>query len=200
MSAIDASPSNNGRAPEAWSQSWTHLRIDRRTPGYCRVTFDHPPINTITAMTVAELVELVGLIEQDPRVYIPGQSQAVSVSAGGLRARVVAYWFFLPAGDWGLALEGSGLAAARAEPPPDAVLLDIAMPGALDGAQTLRAIKAHSPSLPVIMVTANSDLSLAQGTLRDGALDYLMKPVEIARLREVLMAAMAVSGKAAPPE
>ncbi|TMQ23852.1 MAG: response regulator [Candidatus Rokuibacteriota bacterium] len=94
----------------------------------------------------------------------------------------------------------AGLAAARAEPPPDAVLLDIAMPGALDGAQTLRAIKAHSPSLPVIMVTANSDLSLAQGTLRDGALDYLMKPVEIARLREVLMAAMAVSGKAAPPE
>jgi enoyl-CoA hydratase/carnithine racemase len=29
------------------------------------VTFDHPPINTITATTVAELAELVGLIEQD---------------------------------------------------------------------------------------------------------------------------------------
>jgi enoyl-CoA hydratase/carnithine racemase len=29
------------------------------------VTFDHPPINAITATTVAELVELVGLIEQD---------------------------------------------------------------------------------------------------------------------------------------
>jgi CheY-like chemotaxis protein len=94
----------------------------------------------------------------------------------------------------------AGLAAARAEPPPDAVLLDIAMPGALDGAQTLRAIKAHCPSLPVIMVTANADLSLAQETLRDGALDYVMKPVDIARLREVLMAAMAVSGKDAPPE
>jgi len=32
-------------------------------PGYCRVTFDHRPINTITATTVAELSELVGLIE-----------------------------------------------------------------------------------------------------------------------------------------
>jgi enoyl-CoA hydratase/carnithine racemase len=30
-----------------------------------RVTFDHPPINTITATTVVELAELVGLIEED---------------------------------------------------------------------------------------------------------------------------------------
>jgi enoyl-CoA hydratase/carnithine racemase len=29
------------------------------------VTFDHPPINTITATTVAELIEVVGLIEED---------------------------------------------------------------------------------------------------------------------------------------
>jgi enoyl-CoA hydratase/carnithine racemase len=51
--------------PDAWSRPWTHLRIDRRTPGYCRVTFDHPPINTITATTVAELAELVDLVESD---------------------------------------------------------------------------------------------------------------------------------------
>ena len=55
----------NGRVSEAWSRSWTHLRLDRRSPGYCRVTFDHPPINTITATTVMELAELVVLIEQD---------------------------------------------------------------------------------------------------------------------------------------
>jgi enoyl-CoA hydratase/carnithine racemase len=65
MSTLDASPSNNGRGSEAWSGSWTHFRIDRRSPGYCRVTFHHPPINTITATTVAELAELVGLIEED---------------------------------------------------------------------------------------------------------------------------------------
>jgi enoyl-CoA hydratase/carnithine racemase len=56
---------NNGRGPDTWWQSWTHLHVDRRSRGYCRVTFDHPPINTITATTVAELAELVGLIEQD---------------------------------------------------------------------------------------------------------------------------------------
>jgi enoyl-CoA hydratase/carnithine racemase len=65
MSTTDASPSNNARGSEAWSGSWTHFRIDRRSPGYCRVTFDHPPINTVTATTVAELAELVDLIEED---------------------------------------------------------------------------------------------------------------------------------------
>jgi enoyl-CoA hydratase/carnithine racemase len=65
MSTTDVSPSDNGRASDAWFRSWTHLRVDRRSPGYCRVTFDHPPINTITATTVAELAELVGLIEED---------------------------------------------------------------------------------------------------------------------------------------
>ncbi|MGH2712586.1 MAG: enoyl-CoA hydratase/isomerase family protein [Thermoleophilaceae bacterium] len=65
MSTIDASPSNNGRGSEAWSWSWKHFSVDRRSPGYCRVTFDHPPINTITATTVAQLAELVGLIELD---------------------------------------------------------------------------------------------------------------------------------------
>jgi enoyl-CoA hydratase/carnithine racemase len=65
MSTIDASPSNNGRGSEAWSRPWTHFSVDRRSLGYCRVTFDHPPINTITATTVSELAELVGLIEED---------------------------------------------------------------------------------------------------------------------------------------
>jgi enoyl-CoA hydratase/carnithine racemase len=44
--------------------SWEHFRLERRTPSYWRVTFDHPPINTITATTVAELAELVDLIER----------------------------------------------------------------------------------------------------------------------------------------
>ncbi len=65
MSTTETSPSDNGRGSEAWARSWTHLSIDRRSPSYCRVTFHHPPINTITATTVAELAEVVGLIEQD---------------------------------------------------------------------------------------------------------------------------------------
>ncbi len=65
MSSADTPATSNGRGTDAWSRPWTHLRIDRRSAAYCRVTFAHPPINTITATTVAELAELVGLIEQD---------------------------------------------------------------------------------------------------------------------------------------
>lgn len=65
MSTTDLGFASNGRGSETWSMSWTHFSVDRRSPGYCRVTFDHPPINTTTATTVAELSELVGLIEND---------------------------------------------------------------------------------------------------------------------------------------
>jgi enoyl-CoA hydratase/carnithine racemase len=61
----DVHPSHNGRGSDAWSSSFTHLRLDRPSASYCRVTFNHPPINSVGATTVAELAELVGLVEQD---------------------------------------------------------------------------------------------------------------------------------------
>src|SRR5215207_7056541 len=70
MPTIDSSPSNNGRGSHAWCRTWAHFSIERRSVGYCRVTFEHPPINTITATTVLELAELVGLIEQDPDLNV----------------------------------------------------------------------------------------------------------------------------------
>ncbi|HUA03171.1 MAG TPA: enoyl-CoA hydratase/isomerase family protein [Solirubrobacteraceae bacterium] len=70
MTTLDTSSSTNGRGSAAWSSSWTTIRVDRRSRGYCRVTFEHPPINTITATMVAELAELVGLIEQDPALNV----------------------------------------------------------------------------------------------------------------------------------
>ena len=60
--------SSNGRGRASWTAS--HLRMERLSRGCCRVTFDHPPINTLTATTVAELAELVGLIEQDPDLNV----------------------------------------------------------------------------------------------------------------------------------
>jgi response regulator of citrate/malate metabolism len=72
------------------------------------------------------------------------------------------------------------------------------MPGVLGGVDTLRAIRRSWPDLPVVMVTANVDETIAQTTLREGALDYVMKPLILDRLREVLAAAMALSGKVPP--
>jgi enoyl-CoA hydratase/carnithine racemase len=50
--------------------SWTHLRLERMSPSHWRVTFDHPPINTITATTVEELAQLVDLIEAEPGLNV----------------------------------------------------------------------------------------------------------------------------------
>src|SRR5262245_1359836 len=49
---------------------YTHFALEIRTPAYWRVTFEHPPINTITATTVEELTELVGKIETDPALKV----------------------------------------------------------------------------------------------------------------------------------
>jgi enoyl-CoA hydratase/carnithine racemase len=65
MQPNDASFADNGRGSDTWFRPWTDLSFDRRSSGYCRVTFDRPPINTISATTVAEVAELVDLIEQD---------------------------------------------------------------------------------------------------------------------------------------
>ncbi len=70
MTSNDTSCSSNGRGSEAWYGSWRHLRVDRRSCGFCRVTFDHAPVNAITATTVAELAELVGLIDEDPDLNV----------------------------------------------------------------------------------------------------------------------------------
>src|SRR5215471_8576739 len=70
MSNVADTPRANGRGSDAWSRSWSRFTIDRRSAGYCRVTFEHPPINTITATTVAELAELIGLIENDPDLNV----------------------------------------------------------------------------------------------------------------------------------
>jgi enoyl-CoA hydratase/carnithine racemase len=70
MDIIEAGPAGKPQGSAAWSRAWTHLKVDRRSPGYCRVTFDQPPINTITATTVAELGELVALIERDPELNV----------------------------------------------------------------------------------------------------------------------------------
>jgi DNA-binding NtrC family response regulator len=67
----------------------------------------------------------------------------------------------------------------------DIVLLDISMPG-LGGVETLKRIRAGASGTPVVMITANSDVRLAQHTLALGAVDYLAKPVDFGYLDAVL--------------
>jgi DNA-binding response OmpR family regulator len=71
----------------------------------------------------------------------------------------------------------------------DLVYLDIRMPD-MNGMDVLKVIHANSPELPVVLFTAQPDLSSALEALRQGATDYLLKPLQpndiVERTRAIL--------------
>ena len=69
------------------------------------------------------------------------------------------------------------LTALRREE-PDVLLTDIRMPGR-DGLELLEEIRSKRPRLPVIVMTAHSDLESAVAAYQGGAFEYLPKPFDI---------------------
>ncbi|MEJ2766459.1 nitrogen regulation protein NR(I) [Photobacterium sp. MCCC 1A19761] len=61
---------------------------------------------------------------------------------------------------------------------PDVLVSDIRMPGT-DGLALLRTLHRDYPSLPVIIMTAHSDLDAAVNAYQEGAFEYLPKPFDI---------------------
>ena len=70
---------------------------------------------------------------------------------------------------------------------PHVVLLDLNMPGAVHGG----AVKAISEVAAVIIITGEVDLDIARRTLLDGAMDFVSKPFNFARLQMIVDAALA---------
>ena len=61
---------------------------------------------------------------------------------------------------------------------PDVIISDIRMPG-MDGISLLEKIKQFAPAVPVIIMTAYSDLDRAVAAFREGAYEYLSKPFDV---------------------
>jgi DNA-binding response OmpR family regulator len=77
-----------------------------------------------------------------------------------------------------LVQDGAAALSALGAESVELVLLDIIMPG-MDGIEVLRGIKGRRPDLPVIMVTATSAIEHAIAALREGAEDFVRKPVDL---------------------
>ena len=73
--------------------------------------------------------------------------------------------------------DGAAGVAAAAEREPDAVLVDLMMPGAMDGMATLRALRERYPDLPVVMMSGRAGLSDAVQATKLGAFHFLEKPL-----------------------
>jgi two-component system nitrogen regulation response regulator GlnG len=73
---------------------------------------------------------------------------------------------------------GVGIMEALQREEPDVILSDVRMPG-IDGLDLLRQVTARHPGLPVIIMTAHSDLDSAVSAFDGGAFEYLPKPFDL---------------------
>ncbi|HXG69381.1 MAG TPA: response regulator, partial [Gemmatimonadaceae bacterium] len=69
--------------------------------------------------------------------------------------------------------------------PAEAALVDLRMPE-LGGIEVLQAIRQAQPECQVILMTAHASIDSAIEAVKLGALDYLSKPLDIERLRQLL--------------
>ncbi|MDL1962870.1 MAG: response regulator [Deltaproteobacteria bacterium] len=64
----------------------------------------------------------------------------------------------------------------------DVVLTDLMMPGGVDGIGVLQATKEKSPQTDVVLITAYASIDNAVTAMRQGAFDYLQKPINFDEL------------------
>jgi DNA-binding NtrC family response regulator len=67
----------------------------------------------------------------------------------------------------------------------DVLFLDVRMPG-MNGIEVLKEIRKGNKNIPVIMMTAFADTNIAIEAMKEGAFDYLLKPLRNEQIREVI--------------
>ena len=94
--------------------------------------------------------------------------------------------------DWGFAVlvaadgaEGKQCAESQQ---PDMVVSDVIMP-TMSGLELLRSLKAGDPDRPVILMTAQATVDMAVEAMKQGACDFLTKPLDYSKLKAILESA-----------
>ena len=105
------------------------------------------------------------------RVWVVDDDRSVRfVLAAALREAGFAVTVFAAAGE--------ALDALRREAPPALVVTDVRMPGD-SGLQLLDKLKAAHPALPVVVMSAHTDVASTAGAFRGGAHEFLSKPFDL---------------------
>jgi two-component system chemotaxis response regulator CheY len=85
----------------------------------------------------------------------------------------------------GEAGNGEEAIALYAQLKPDLVTMDLVMP-VMGGLEALRQIRALDPKARVVVVTALDQKQALMESIRDGAIDFIVKPFERERVRNLL--------------
>ena len=95
----------------------------------------------------------------------------------------------------------SGEAALQllADRPFAMMISDVRMPG-LSGLETLRRVRQRDTTLPVLLITAFADIRSAVTAMRDGAVNYLAKPIDLDELLATVRIALDPGGAPGTPD
>ena len=89
----------------------------------------------------------------------------------------------------GVAKDGEAAIETARREVPDAILMDIRMPG-LDGVQATRTIHAELPEIKIIVLTSFDDDEYIHAALENGAVGYILKDIPVSELLSSLRAVM----------
>jgi DNA-binding NtrC family response regulator len=90
------------------------------------------------------------------------------------------------------------LLEALGEAQPDVLITDVRMPG-MSGLALLERLRGSHPDLPIIVITAHSDLESAVSAYKGGAFEYLPKPFDIDEAVELVHKAARQNGSGEEP-
>ena len=91
----------------------------------------------------------------------------------------------------------AGLELAASER-PDVVVIDIVLPDA-SGLALMERIQALDAKVPVVFITAGGASDTAIEAMKLGAFDYLLKPLDVARIRELVERSLAIRNSVHAP-
>jgi DNA-binding response OmpR family regulator len=92
-----------------------------------------------------------------------------------------------------VANDGPAALAAFRRNRPDVVFLDVNMPGP-SGLDVLRELRRADPTLPVVMVTVETEMATVQECLRQGAFGYVPKPFDLKYFEHMAALATQMAG------
>jgi two-component system alkaline phosphatase synthesis response regulator PhoP len=125
----------------------------------------------------------------DPASFMPGLGRVLVVEDDSSVQKALKYLFDIEG--YAVEVHGDGQSALESihAVPPDVVVLDLRLPK-LSGRDLCKQVKAESPALPIVVLSAGNDISEKVSLLELGADDYVTKPFSprelLARVRAAL--------------